>query len=127
MLYYRGALDSTGADLDPHGSYTLTFPADTLPSKFAKYFWSVIAVDRVHRRVLPNPLNRFLLNKESKIAYGADGSLTLYFAPEKPVDAPDGNWLPTRDKPWSLTFRFYGPRGGVADGSYYPPALQRRN
>jgi hypothetical protein len=127
VLYYRGALDSTGADLDPHGSYTLTFPADTLPSKFAKYFWSVIAVDRVHRRVLPNPLNRFLLNKESKIAYGADGSLTLYFAPEKPVDAPDGNWLPTRDKPWSLTFRFYGPRGGVVDGSYYPPALQRRN
>lgn len=87
----------------------------------------MIAVDRVHRRVLPNPLNRFLLNKESKIAYGADGSLTLYFAPEKPVDAPDGNWLPTRDKPWSLTFRFYGPRGGVVDGSYYPPALQRRN
>ena len=126
VLYYRGALDSTGADLDPKGSYTLTFPADALPSKFAKYFWSVIAVDRVHRRVLPNPLNRYLLNKESKLTHGADGSLTLYFAPEKPVDAQEGNWLPTLGKPWSLTFRFYGPRGGVADGSYYPPALQRR-
>ena len=29
-------------------------------------------------------------------------------------------------KPWSLTFRICGPRGGVADASYYPPALQRR-
>ncbi|RJF90326.1 DUF1214 domain-containing protein [Sphingomonas cavernae] len=126
VLYYRGALDSSGADLEADGSYTLTFPADDLPSKYAKYFWSVIAVDRLHRRVLPNSLNRFLLNKESKLTYGNDGSLTLYFAPDKPDDAPEGNWLPTRGKPWSLTFRFYGPRGGVADGSYYPPPLIRR-
>jgi len=126
VLYYRGALDSNGADLEADGSYTLTFPADDLPSKYAKYFWSVIAVDRMHRRVLPNPLNRFLLNKESHLTYGADGSLTLYFAPEQPADAPEGNWLPTRGKPWSLTFRFYGPRGGVADGSYFPPPLVKR-
>lgn len=126
VIYYRGALDSTGADLQADGSYTLTFPADDLPSKYAKYFWSVIAVDRVHRRVLPNPLNRFLLNKESKLAYGADGSLTLYFAPEQPADAPEGNWLPTKGKPWSLTFRFYGPTGGVADGSYFPPPVVKR-
>lgn len=128
VLYYRGALDSTGADLEAEGSYTLTFPAQDLPEKYAKYFWSVIAVDRVHRRVLPNALNRFLLNKESKLTYAGDGSLTLYFAPEKPDDAPEGNWLPTgAGKPWSLTFRFYGPRGGVADGSYYPPPLIRRD
>ncbi|MCX7586343.1 DUF1214 domain-containing protein [Phenylobacterium sp. 58.2.17] len=126
VLYYRGAIDSTGAALEADGSYTLTFPADDLPSKYAKYFWSVIAVDRLHRRVLPNPLNRFLLNKESKLSYGADGSLKLYFSPEKPADAPDGNWLPTGGKPWSLTFRFYGPRGGVADGSYFPPPLERQ-
>lgn len=127
VLYYRGALDSSGAPLDESSAYTLTFPADDLPSKYAHYFWSVIAVDRMHRRVLPNPLNRFLLNKESKLTYGSDGSLTLYFAPEQPADAPEGNWLPTRGKPWSLTFRFYGPRGGVADGSYFPPPLVKRS
>jgi len=127
VLYYRGALDSTGASLEADGSYTLTFPADALPETFAKYFWSVIAVDRVHRRVLPNPLERYLLNKESGLVKGEDGSLTLYFGPHKPTDAPDANWLPTgAGKPWSLTFRFYGPRGGVADGSYYPPPLIRR-
>ncbi len=126
VLYYRGALDSTGAPLEADGSYTLTFPADALPETFAKYFWSVIAVDRVHRRVLPNPLERYLLNKESGLVKGEDGSLTLYFGPHKPADAPDTNWLPTgAGKPWSLTFRFYGPRGGVADGSYYPPPLIR--
>ncbi|MCD9085683.1 DUF1214 domain-containing protein [Stenotrophomonas sp. SY1] len=127
VLYYRGALDSDGAPLEAEGSYTLTFPPDALPETFAKYFWSVIAVDRGHRRVLPNSLNRYLLNKESGVVKSPDGSLTLYFAPEKPLDAPDANWLPTgAGKPWSLTFRFYGPRGGVVDGSYYPPELIKR-
>lgn len=127
VLYYRGALDSTGAPLEAQGSYTMTFPAGDLPEKYAKYFWSVIAVDRGHRRVLPNPHKRYLLNKESGVIASGDGSLTLYFAPEKPADAPEPNWLPTgAGKPWSLTFRFYGPRGGVADGTYYPPPLIRR-
>jgi hypothetical protein len=127
VLYYRGAIDSTGAPLVADGSYTLTFPASDLPEAYATYFWSVIAVDRAHRRVLPNALKRYLLNKESGLVKANDGSLTLYFSPVQPVDAPETNWLPTGGgKPWSLTFRFYGPRGGVIDGTYYPPPLVRR-
>lgn len=126
VIYYRGALDRTGAELQAEGSYTLTFPAGVLPQSMARYFWSVIAVDRLHRRVLPNPLNRFLLNSQSDLTYGADGSLTLFFAPEPPDEAPEGNWLPTGGRPWSLTFRFDGPLDGVADGSYYPPPLRNR-
>ncbi|HKW03067.1 MAG TPA: DUF1214 domain-containing protein [Vicinamibacterales bacterium] len=126
VLYYKGLADSRGEALHSDHTYTLTFPGDDLPAKYAKYFWSVIAVDSAHKRVLPNPLNRFLLNKESKLEYGKDGSLTLYFAPKQPAIAPGGNWLPTPgSQGYSLTFRFYGPRGGVADGTYYPPALQK--
>ena len=127
VLYYKGAKDSNDESLNSDSTYTLTFPADDLPAKYANYFWSVIAVDGKHRRVLPNPMNRFLLNNQSKLEYGKDGSLTLYFAPEKPADAPEGNWLPTLgSQNFNLTFRFYGPRGGVADGTYYPPALEKR-
>ena len=126
VIYYSGSEDSTGAQVEPEGSYALTFPADDLPEKYAKYFWSVIAVDRMFRRVLPNPLDKFLLNRESGLTYGDDGSLKLYFAPEKPANAPQGNWLPTTGKPWKLTFRFYGPRGAVADGTYCPPPLIRQ-
>lgn len=125
VIYYSGSEDSTGAQVEPEGSYVLTFPADDLPEKYAKYFWSVIAVDRVFRRVLPNPQNKFLLNRESGLTYSDDGSLKLYFAPEKTAGAPEGNWLPTKGKPWKLTFRFYGPRGAVADGTYFPPPLIR--
>ncbi len=128
VVYYKSSDDGTGTQLNGTHIYTMTFPKDDLPPKYANYFWSVIAVDPVFARVLPNPKNRFLLNRESGLKYNADGSLTLYFAPEKPADAPDPNWLPTpAGKDYRLTFRFYGPKGGVADGSYYPPPLVKKS
>jgi hypothetical protein len=85
-------------------------------------------VDSTRHRVLPNPKNRFLLNRETHPEFGKDGSLTLYFAAEKPADAPDGNWLPTpRGQDYRLTLRFYGPQGGVKDGSYFPPPVTKRS
>ncbi len=93
-------------------------------SRFAKYFWSVIAVDSTRFRVLPNPKQRYLLNDATNPKYGPDGSLTLYFAAERPEEAPDGNWLPTpRGHKYRLTFRYYGPLDGVANGTYWPPAM----
>lgn len=128
VVYYKGSLDGDGVQLNGSHTYTMTFPKDDLPPKYANYFWSVIAVDPVFARVLPNPKNRFLLNRESGLKYNADGSLTLHFAPEKPADAPDPNWLPTpAGKDYRLTFRFYGPKGGVADGSYFPPPLVKKS
>ena len=128
VIYYKASMDGDGVQLNGDHTYTLTFPKDALPPTFANYFWSVIAVDPIHARVLPNPKNRFLLNRESGLKYGADGSLTLYFGPEKPADAPDSNWLPTpKGKDYRLTFRFYGPKGGVADGTYFPPPLVKRS
>lgn len=126
VVYFKGSLDGTNTQLNGDHTYTLTFPKDALPASFASYFWSVIAVDPVFARVLPNPKNRFLLNRESGLKYNADGSLTLYFAAERPAEAPDPNWLPTpKGQDYRLTFRFYGPKGGVADGSYYPPPMVR--
>jgi hypothetical protein len=127
VLYYRASTDGTGAPLSGDHSYTLTFPKDQLPQSFAKYFWSVIAVDTTHFRVLPNPTNRYLLNRETKPEYNNDGSLTLYFAAERPLQAPNGNWLPTpRGSLYRLTFRFYGPIDGVANGTYFPPPMIKK-
>jgi len=124
VLYYRGSLDQAGAELSSDNVYTLTFPKDGLPAQYATFFWSVIAVDSHRFRVLPNPLNRFLLNNQSGVKYNPDGSLTLYFADQKPAAAPDANWLPTpKGQKYRLTFRFYRPTEGVANGTYYPPPL----
>lgn len=124
VIYYKQFVGPDGAPLSGDHAYTLHFTKDQLPAQFATHFWSVIAVDAVHRRVLPNPKKRYLINKESKLQYGKDGSLTLYLADAKPEGAPDANWLPTpKGLGYSLTFRFYRPKGAVADHTYFPPAL----
>ena len=127
VIYYKGGVDQSGALLHSDNTYTITFPKDELPAKFASYFWSVIAVDSVNKRVLPNELKRYLLNNQSKLKYGADGSLTLYLAPQKPKDAPEGNWLPTPPgQDYNLTFRFYRPKGAVAERTYFPPPVVKQ-
>ena len=103
-----------------------SIPLLTGPLTSIALFWSVIALDAIHRRVLPNPINRYLLNKYSNLTYGKDGALTLYFAAQRPADTPEGNWLPTVGTSLSLTLRFYGPLGGVAEGSYFPPPVVAR-
>ncbi|MGT2458059.1 DUF1214 domain-containing protein [Cupriavidus basilensis] len=124
--YFRGATDSAGAPLDSSHTYSLTFPKDQLPAAQARYFWSVLAVDSRHFRVLPNPMNRFLLNNQSRLQYGKDGSLTLYFGPQKPENAPEGNWLPTpAGQQYRLMLRFYGPKDGEAARKYVPPPIVR--
>ena len=126
VMYYRASTDGTGAPLSGDKAYTMTFPKDQLPSNYANYFWSVIAVDTKHFRVLPNPKEKYLINEQSKPEYGPDGSLTFHFAAEKPADVPEGNWLPTpKGSVYRLTFRFYGPIDGVSNGTYWPPALRR--
>ncbi|RUU28321.1 DUF1214 domain-containing protein [Mesorhizobium sp. M6A.T.Ce.TU.016.01.1.1] len=127
VLYYRGSVDQAGAELSGDNVYTLTFPKDGLPAQYATFFWSVIAVDSQRFRVLPNPLNKFLINNQSGVKCGQDGSLTLYFADQKPADAPDSNWLPTpKGQKYRLTFRFYRPTEGVANGTYHlPPVIKR--
>ncbi|HEY7230915.1 MAG TPA: DUF1214 domain-containing protein [Pseudolabrys sp.] len=115
-----------GQNLDGGQSYTLTFPKDALPRSKTRYFWSAIVVDGADFKVIPNPLNRFLLNKQSPVHFGDDGSLTLAFAPTPPAGIPESNWLPTpQGKKYNVTFRFYGPTKDVADGKYYPPPLVR--
>lgn len=127
VIYYKAFAGVDGAPLSGDHSYALHFAKEQLPLQYATYFWSVIAVDSVERRVLPNPMKRYLLNKESKLQYGPDGSLTLYFGDKRPAEAPQANWLPTpKGVRYSLTFRFYRPKGAVAERTYFPPKLDNQ-
>jgi hypothetical protein len=116
------------AAADGSTTYTMTFPKDALPKEKAKYFWSVIAVDAIKYQVLPNSLNRYLLNKESGLKYNKDGSLTLVFGPKPLAKYPTSNWLPAiAGQKYNLTFRFYGPSEDVISGQYFPPELVKEN
>ena len=128
VVYFKTDSDGSGTKLDGSNTYTVTHTKGDMPADHVKYFWSVIAVDSKEFHVIPNAKNRFLINKQSKLDYGKDGSLTLYFAPEKPKDAPDGNWLPTPNgQNYNLTFRTYGPDQAILSGAWYPAPLIKKN
>jgi hypothetical protein len=93
-----------------------------MPESKVRYFWSVIAVDAEKYQVIPNPLDRYLLNQQSPLEFNGDGSLTLAFGPKPAAGVPEANWLPTPDgKNYSMTYRFYGPTEDVVSGKYFPP------
>src|SRR5262249_24916047 len=102
------------------------FDRDDLPGSHARYFWSVNCIDSDHGRVIPNANNRFVLNPQSRLQRGSDGSLTLYFASKLPTGAVESNWLPTPvGRNFTLTWRAYGPDEQTALGRWFPPQLQR--
>jgi hypothetical protein len=123
-VYFKSNTDGEGQPLNGSTVYTMTFPGDELPQHLVRYFWSVIAVDSANYRVIPNPLDRYLLNKQSGVQPNADGSLTLVLANQPPSGVVQQNWLPTpAGQNYHLTFRFYGPAEDVKDGAYFPPPL----
>ena len=127
VVYFKTDSDGSGTKLDGGSTYTITCAKGDMPDDHVKYFWSVIAVDSKEFHVIPNAKNRFLINKQSSLDYAKDGSLTLYFAPDKPKDAPDGNWLPTpKGQNYNLTFRAYGPDQAVLSGAWYPASLVKQ-
>jgi len=120
----REVIYFAGIGLDGDKAFSLTFPLGAGPAEQARYFWSVIAVGAKDFRVIPNALDRHLLNKQSKLKPNPDGSTSLWFAPERPKKCPEGNWLPTpAGGHYNLTFRIYGPSDEVVRGIWYPPPL----
>ncbi len=118
----------TARALDGSQTYIQIFANTALPKQKAKYLWSVTALDSAKRQVIPNRLNRFSIGKQSPLKLNPDGSLTLAFAPTKPAEVADSNWLPTpAGKPYDLTYRFYGAARDVGGGQYHPPPLARKD
>jgi hypothetical protein len=110
--------------LDGSKTYVQTFPKNELPVHKSRYFWCVSAISATEYRVIPNPLNRYLISQDIVLHFNADGSLTLVFSPTKPNDEYRSNWLPTpAGEKYNLVLRFYGPTNDVMDGNYYPPPL----
>ena len=122
----REMVTYTMQDMDGSRAFTQSFPADGLPSSKVRYFWSLVIVDAADRRVIANPLKRYVVNAQSDFQPNTDNSFTLTFAPKLPAGAPESNWMPTQQgKKYNITYRFYGPAKDVADGNYAPPPLLR--
>jgi hypothetical protein len=125
-LYFTSSRDSSGAILDGRNSYRLTFARDALPPVDALGFWSVTMYRAADLLLVPNEISRYLIRPGTKgLETGADGSLTIHIAAQRPAGSPPGNWLPAPPEPFQLALRTYLPLVQVRDGSWVPPAVTR--
>jgi hypothetical protein len=54
-----------------------------------------------------------------------DGSTTVVFAPERPADTPEGNWIQTTEgKGWFPILRLYSPLQAFFDKSWRPSEIE---
>jgi hypothetical protein len=96
--------DRDGNYLDGAKNYRLHIE----PKIPANNFWSVVVYDALSRSELQNGQPFPSVSVYSKPKVNADGSVDIFFGPEKPKD--NGNWIKTvSGKGWFPIFRFYGP------------------
>jgi hypothetical protein len=124
-VYPITAIDVDHQRLDGSKSaYTITFKPGELPP--ANAFWSITMYDGKTQHLVPNPIDRYLINAPMlpELTKNADGSLTLYIQKDAPTDpAKKANWLPAPDGPFYVAMRIYWPKQAVLDGAWQPPGI----
>jgi hypothetical protein len=121
QLYLEAQKDKTGAWLDGGKSYHLHVP----PNAPVELFWSFTIYDNLTRGPLITPQGAADISSRTKgLEVNADGSVDLYFGPQKPPGA-NANYVMTMPKKgWFTYFRFYGPKEAYFDKSWQLPDLE---
>jgi hypothetical protein len=124
-IYPTYFTDATGKALQGDARYALRFPPGQLPPVNA--FWSVTMYDLPDRFLVPNPLNRYLINSPMlpSLKRDADGGLTLHVQHESPGEARESNWLPAPSGPFFLALRLYLPKDAAFNGTWTQPPITK--
>ncbi|MEN8760750.1 MAG: DUF1254 domain-containing protein [Desulfobacterales bacterium] len=110
--------DGDGNYLDGSKTYKLTMP----PKVPVALFWSVTLYDSWTRSELQSrPYPSISSQQTPAPQTNADGSIDIYFAPEKPKGIPEQNWVPTMpDRGFFAYIRYYGPLKAFNDKTWVP-------
>ena len=124
--YLIANVDKTGKPFDGSNTYKVTLPKD-IP---AARFWSITIYDNQTRSMLQTAQRYPRAGSQSypspAAKQGTDGSTTIYFAPEKPKNAHDGNWIQTDPtKGWFACLRLYSPLQSFFDKSWQPSEIEQ--
>ena len=125
-LYPAYFVDSQGSPLDgARHRYVLRLAPAELPPVHA--FWSITMYRLPESLLVPNPLNRYLVNSAmlADLKKDADGGITLYLQHASPGKEKESNWLPAPDGPFWSAMRLYWPKAEALDGTWKQPPLQR--
>ncbi len=112
--------DASGNFLDGAKNYVLHIPGN-IP---VKNFWSIVVYDAQSRSILRNGQPFPSVSPYSGPQANADGSVDVYFGPDKP-QGKEKNWIKTdAGKGWFTLFRFYGPLEPFFDKSWKPDDIK---
>jgi hypothetical protein len=123
--YIAGAVDSEGNALNGGNTYKLTLP----PNVPQERFWSTTVYDNQTRSMIQTDQRYPRAGSQSFPSPGAeandDGSITIYYGPEKPTGVPEGNYIKTiPDRGWFQIIRCYSPTEGFFDKSWRPGEVE---
>ena len=111
------ARDAAGDFLNGSHSYRLHLP----PDPPAALFWAVTAYNVTDGTMPETPQLLPSINSYNDVATNQDGSIDLYFAPEKPGEVPESNWIQTVDgRDFLVALRLYGAEVDFYDQSWKP-------
>jgi hypothetical protein len=122
QVYLETSKDKDGNWLDGGKHYVFHVPANPP----VKQFWSITLYDNTTRGPLITDQGAAdLSSRKPDLVTNADGSVSLYFGPTKPVGA-NSNWIQTTPgKGWFPYFRFYAPTEAYFDKSWQLPDIER--
>lgn len=115
--YPATMFDADGEFLDGSHSYKLRLP----PNIPAVLFWAVTAYNPADG-TMPETSQPFpSRNQYDNVLTNSDGSVEIYFGPEKPAAAPAQNWIQTlRNHALLIVVRLYGPTSAFYDQTWKP-------
>jgi hypothetical protein len=117
--YLVAMVDAGGAYLEGARSYRVTLPPD-IP---AASFWSLALYDTQTRSMLSTPQRWPRAGNQAYPSPAAEadanGTTTVWFAPEQPDGVARGNWIQTvPGQGWFVILRLYGPLESYFDRSW---------
>lgn len=123
--YLAAFVDSDGDYFDGAKTYKITLPKGIPAAKF----WSLTLYDNQTRSMLATPQRYPRAGSQSYPTPAAkanvDGSVTVYFAPQKPNDVYEGNWIQTDPKKgWNTLLRFYSPLKSFFTKTWQPSEIE---
>ena len=124
--YLLATFDASGQYFDGGRTYRVTLPGP-IP---AARFWSLTVHDNQTRSMLDTPQRYPRAGSQSypspAAEADADGSTTVYFAPEQPDGVGRGNWVQTvPGKGWFVLLRLYSPLEPFFDKTWRPGEIER--
>ncbi len=126
--YLMSFLDADGNPFDGAKTYKVTLPKG-IP---ARAFWSLTLYDNQSRSMLATPQHYPRAGSQEYPSPAAeaeaDGSTTVYFAPQQPENVKRGNWIQTDPKKgWFTILRLYSPLPSFFDKSWQPSEIELVN